>query len=93
MYLSFLFVFEVGSLLCATAVNSVMLIIGRAIAGCGAAGLFSGALVIIGNHVVLRQRPSKLNHLLLKALPRLMARNGAGFVDRVEANNQQYGLV
>lgn len=34
-----------------------MLIIGRAIAGSGAAGLFSGALVIVGNHVVLRIRP------------------------------------
>lgn len=56
-YLSFLFIFEVGSLICATAVNSEMLIIGRAVAGSGAAGLFSGALVIVGNHVVLRIRP------------------------------------
>lgn len=34
-----------------------MLIIGRAIAGLGAAGVFSGALVIVGNLVVLRMRP------------------------------------
>ena len=46
-YLSFLFVFEIGSLVCATAPSSVVRILGRAIAGLGAAGLFSGALVIV----------------------------------------------
>jgi predicted MFS family arabinose efflux permease len=39
-----------------------MLIVGRAIAGSGAAGLFSGALVIVSNMVPLRQRPSKLQN-------------------------------
>ncbi|KAL2068221.1 hypothetical protein VTL71DRAFT_16319 [Oculimacula yallundae] len=56
-YLAFLTIFEIGSLICATAVNSVMLIVGRAIAGAGAAGLFSGALVILAHSVPLRQRP------------------------------------
>lgn len=56
-YLAFLAIFEIGSLICATAVNSVMLIVGRAIAGAGAAGLFSGALVILSHSVPLRQRP------------------------------------
>ncbi|KAL5319710.1 hypothetical protein ACEPPN_012766 [Leptodophora sp. 'Broadleaf-Isolate-01'] len=56
-YLVFLTIFEIGSLICATAVNSVMLIVGRAIAGAGAAGLFSGALVILAHSVPLRQRP------------------------------------
>lgn len=56
-YLGFLAVFELGSLLCATSVSSVMLIIGRAVAGMGAAGLFSGALIIISRSVPLRQRP------------------------------------
>ncbi|PVH78622.1 MFS general substrate transporter [Cadophora sp. DSE1049] len=56
-YLAFLTIFEIGSLICATAVNSVMLIVGRAIAGAGAAGLFSGALVILSHSVPLRQRP------------------------------------
>lgn len=51
--------FEVGSLLCAVANSSAMLIVGRAIAGLGAAGVFSGALVIVGNLVVLRMRPCK----------------------------------
>lgn len=36
-----------------------MLIIGRAIAGLGAAGIFSGGLVIVGSLVVLRMRPCK----------------------------------
>ena len=40
-----------------------MLIVGRAVAGIGAAGLFSGALVIVSNMVPLRQRPSKSRNL------------------------------
>lgn len=39
--------FEIGSLLCAVAPSSVVLIVGRAVAGTGVAGIFSGALVII----------------------------------------------
>lgn len=57
VFLSGLAIFEVGSLLCAVAPNSVSLIIGRAIAGLGAAGLFSGAIIIIANTVPLRIRP------------------------------------
>lgn len=34
-----------------------MLIVGRAVAGCGAAGLFSGGMTIIGNSVPLEKRP------------------------------------
>ncbi|KAF4624389.1 hypothetical protein G7Y89_g13782 [Cudoniella acicularis] len=56
-YLCFLCLFELGSLICATSVSSVMLIIGRAIAGMGAAGLFSGALVIVSRSIPLRQQP------------------------------------
>jgi len=59
-YLSFLGIFEFGSLICATAVNSVMLIVGRAVAGMGAAGMFSGALIIVAHSIPLRQRPSKV---------------------------------
>lgn len=57
-YIFFLGFFELGSLICATAVSSVMLIVGRAVAGMGAAGLFSGALVILSRSIALRQRPS-----------------------------------
>ncbi|KAJ5369662.1 MFS transporter [Penicillium cosmopolitanum] len=57
VFLSGLGIFEIGSLVCAIAPNSVSLIIGRAIAGIGAAGLFSGAIIIIANTVPLRIRP------------------------------------
>jgi MFS family permease len=49
--------FELGSLICGVAPNSVALIIGRAIAGVGSAGMFSGAILIISQSVPLRQRP------------------------------------
>lgn len=50
-------IFEVGSAVCGAAPNSVALIIGRAVAGIGAAGVFSGALVIVAYTVPLVQRP------------------------------------
>ncbi|KAE8450205.1 hypothetical protein EG329_006986 [Mollisiaceae sp. DMI_Dod_QoI] len=56
-YLVFVAVFELGSLICATAVSSKMLIVGRAVAGMGSAGLFSGGLVILGHSITPRQRP------------------------------------
>ncbi|KAB5585536.1 major facilitator superfamily domain-containing protein [Coniochaeta sp. 2T2.1] len=46
-FLSFLFIFELGSLLCATATSSSMFIVGRAIAGVGGTGIDTGALTII----------------------------------------------
>ncbi|CAK7563296.1 MAG: hypothetical protein SEPTF4163_001160 [Sporothrix epigloea] len=49
--------FEVGSLICGLAQNSVTLIIGRAVAGLGGAGIFSGALVILAYSVALDTRP------------------------------------
>ncbi|KAK3196968.1 hypothetical protein GRF29_1536g165079 [Pseudopithomyces chartarum] len=58
VYLSALFIFEVGSLICGVAPNSTALIIGRAIAGIGSAGIFSGAILIITVSVPLRQRPA-----------------------------------
>ena len=39
--------FEVGSAICGAAPNSTAFILGRAIAGLGSAGVFSGAIVII----------------------------------------------
>lgn len=56
-YLFALFLFEAGSLLCGATPNSIGLILGRAIAGLGAAGIFSGAILIINRSVPLRQRP------------------------------------
>lgn len=57
VYLGTIAVFEVGSLICGVAPNSVALIVGRAIAGVGSAGIFSGALIILAYSVPLQQRP------------------------------------
>lgn len=50
-------VFELGSLVCATAPSSTAFIIGRAVAGLGTSGLFSGSIVILSYTLPLRQRP------------------------------------
>lgn len=57
VYLTALFIFEIGSAVCGAAPTSVALIIGRAVAGIGAAGVFSGALVIVAYTVPLVKRP------------------------------------
>ena len=49
--------FELGSLICGVAPNSVTLIVGRAVAGIGCAGIFSGSLIILGMSVPLEKRP------------------------------------
>lgn len=46
----------VGSVLCAAAVNPTMFIVGRAVAGFGAAGILQGALSITGQVVALQKR-------------------------------------
>lgn len=56
-YLTAVFIFEVGSLLCALAPTSEAFIVGRAIAGMGTAGLFSGSVVILSYTLPLRKRP------------------------------------
>ena len=58
--LSALFVFEVGSLVCAVAPSSMALIVGRAVAGLGSAGIFTGAFVVIAHTVALEKRPAYL---------------------------------
>lgn len=57
VYLLAIFIFEVGSVVCGAAPTSNALIVGRAVAGIGAAGIFSGALVIIAYAVPLVKRP------------------------------------
>lgn len=57
IYLSAILLFEIGSAVCGAAPNSVAFIIGRAIAGVGCAGIFSGAMVIIMNVLPLEKRP------------------------------------
>jgi MFS family permease len=46
-FLVSMFIFELGSLICGVAPNSTALIVGRAIAGVGGAGIASGAYTII----------------------------------------------
>ncbi|KAL0941888.1 MFS toxin efflux pump [Colletotrichum truncatum] len=56
-YLTAIFIFEVGSLVCALAPTSTAFIVGRAIAGIGTAGLFSGSIVILSYTMPLEKRP------------------------------------
>lgn len=55
VFLTALLIFEIGSTICATSPNSKIFITGRAISGCGAAGIMSGALTI-GNFIVAIDR-------------------------------------
>ncbi|KAL5120164.1 hypothetical protein ACEQ8H_001990 [Pleosporales sp. CAS-2024a] len=57
VFLSGIFLFEVGSAVCGAAQSSLMLIIGRAIAGLGSSGIFTGAILIMLNTVPLHRRP------------------------------------
>lgn len=57
-FLISIFIFEVGSLICAVAPSSIAFIIGRAIAGVGAAGIGSGAYTIIGFSARPSARPA-----------------------------------
>ncbi|KAJ7886158.1 DHA14-like major facilitator [Mycena olivaceomarginata] len=57
VYVSAIVVFELGSLICGVAPSSTVLIVGRAIAGLGSSGIFSGAMIIVANTVPLGKRP------------------------------------
>lgn len=57
VFLVALFIFELGSLVCGVAPSSTALIVGRAVAGLGSAGIFTGALVTIAHVTPLRNRP------------------------------------
>ncbi|KAH8806172.1 major facilitator superfamily domain-containing protein [Xylogone sp. PMI_703] len=57
VYLIAIAIFEIGSLICGVAPSSTALIVGRAVAGLGSAGIFSGALIIIAYSVPLEKRP------------------------------------
>lgn len=46
-FLTSIFIFELGSLICGVSPNSTALIVGRAIAGLGGAGIASGAYILI----------------------------------------------
>ncbi|KAL1852792.1 hypothetical protein Daus18300_012036 [Diaporthe australafricana] len=58
VYLTGLVLFEVGTVICGAAPNSTALIVGRAIAGLGSSGLFTGAMMTIAQTVPLEKRPA-----------------------------------
>ena len=58
VFLVALFIFELGSLICGVAPSSTVLIVGRAVAGLGSAGIFTGALVTLAHTVPLAKRPT-----------------------------------
>ncbi|KAK9365306.1 major facilitator superfamily domain-containing protein [Lipomyces kononenkoae] len=57
VFLTTIVIFEIGSAVCGAAPTSNALIVGRAVAGLGSAGIFSGGLVIIAYSVPLEKRP------------------------------------
>ncbi|KAE9366637.1 MFS general substrate transporter [Stipitochalara longipes BDJ] len=59
-YLTAVFIFELGSLICGVAPTSTALIIGRAIAGLGAAGVGSGAFILVAFIAPPKKRPAYL---------------------------------
>ncbi|KAI1446975.1 efflux pump [Annulohypoxylon stygium] len=56
-FLFFFAIFEIGSVLCG-AISSDMLIVGRAIAGFGTAGITNGSITIISSCAPLEKRPA-----------------------------------
>ncbi|KAJ3335846.1 hypothetical protein HDU93_004248, partial [Gonapodya sp. JEL0774] len=64
-YLSAIFLFEFGSLLCGTAVSMPMLIVGRAVAGLGVGGLFINVIVMISGMVSQRENAKYMSSFAL----------------------------
>ncbi|KAL1848283.1 hypothetical protein Plec18167_006280 [Paecilomyces lecythidis] len=56
-FLQSVVLFELGSLICAVAPNSPALIVGRAIAGWGSAGILTGSFIVVAHSVPLEKRP------------------------------------
>ncbi|KAI8306424.1 Efflux pump mokI [Colletotrichum sp. SAR11_59] len=56
-FLFFVFIFEIGSLLCAVSMSSMFFILGRTIAGLGSSALENGALNLVAGAVPLHKRP------------------------------------
>lgn len=57
VFLCSILMFEIGSAVCGSAPSSVALIVGRALAGVGSAGIFSGAITVTVYSVPLHRRP------------------------------------
>jgi MFS family permease len=57
VFLATIGLFELGSFICGVAPSSAIFIIGRAIAGMGSGGIFSGTIMIAVYTVPLHKRP------------------------------------
>ncbi len=68
VFLTALAIFELGSLLCAVAPNSISLIVGRAVAGLGGGGIFTGALLVS----MATLSSGEENALLMEWLPQIL---------------------
>lgn len=60
VYILCVFIFEVGSAICGAAPNMDALIVGRAIAGLGGSGMYTGAMVLLSVHTTDKERPTYL---------------------------------
>lgn len=56
-YVLAMLMFLAGSLICGLAPDSLALIVGRAVAGLGSAGILTGSFVIVATAVPVRVRP------------------------------------
>ncbi|KAF6828035.1 MFS multidrug transporter [Colletotrichum plurivorum] len=63
-YISFLVLFEAGSLICGLAKSSPVFIAGRAVSGVGASGLFNGSMIIVYGMVPAQTRPFMMGLML-----------------------------
>ncbi|KAJ5219112.1 uncharacterized protein N7498_001211 [Penicillium cinerascens] len=63
-FLTFFFIFELGSLLCGLATSSKMLIVARAVAGLGSSGLMNGSLTIVSSSVPLHKSPALIGIMM-----------------------------
>lgn len=61
LFLIAVIIFEVGSIVCAAAPSSPALIVGRAVAGLGSAGILVGAITVSLSIGIPRPRPHLIN--------------------------------
>ncbi|KAI1139170.1 major facilitator superfamily domain-containing protein [Hypoxylon sp. FL0543] len=63
-FITYLVLFEIGSLICGAARSSIMLILGRAIAGIGGSGLLNGALIILNSCIPPHRQPAHVGIMM-----------------------------